>query len=678
MASDSPRLFNATSPSKKFATSLNTTGRSSHARQRMLSSKISAPLPINLPSLKSEHGGVNGNGHATEAPTSSPSISWEATHPDTRAWAAIPTSSIHPTTPSSAPFETDPKPKQDKPMEKHTTSEMGRLSWDEMVNEDMEEFSVDVIEFEDGAKFPVNDVSPETRFSEDYDRSYPPQLKSTLQEESPKKSTYEGRPFDRRQSSGSWNRRPSKPSAYSVLQKTKSPDQKDAMVAAVERAQRRHEEQEAAFEAARQRARQKAESLAAKPKEERTLADDEKDWSNYAEDMRASKSMPSRRPNGDTSWNDYTMRLHQSFVHKEEQKKTVSITAPPRRSSHGMPPEQVFQRRRSSSFVRHPSSPDHGSQEKPTVGLQRRGSSPSHSGAPLSGAFSALDKKVGPRHTFDHHSVHPKSPIEDTNQFSILDAEETEPNHQYDWLDVSEPEEVYDWSELAPKAEPPSMLSIGKSGLPLWLEKRGPTPHWTFNDPILPFDVRYPLYWTLNDPASSFDTRHPLSGGRGRGKPDTRAQRQVPVVTSILRKASEPTSTVAPSILPRKPMTVTNPSLEKDNQGDVKEEPHERTYKDKIMELFQKSTGSPILPKNLQAKTNLGGGINFMAIHHTEEKKDTQPSYPSSHVPVLVYRFPDQKGKKDNLTGIYLMPIKSTSSVHPLSAEFPLPRTMTA
>lgn len=133
MASDSPRLFNATSPSKKFATSLNTTGtkkkkdqiksiikkahdltfvigRSSHTRQRMLSSKISAPLPINLPSLKSEHGSVNGNGHATEAPTSSPSISWEATHPDTRAWAAIPTPSIHPTTPSSAPFETDPKP----------------------------------------------------------------------------------------------------------------------------------------------------------------------------------------------------------------------------------------------------------------------------------------------------------------------------------------------------------------------------------------------------------------------------------------------------------------------------------------------------------------------------------------------------------------------------------------
>lgn len=75
-------------------------GRNLHARQRMLSNKISAPLPINLPSLRSETG--------TESPPAvaqttvahnwgspNPAVSPETSQPDvvvSRAWA-VPSSS---------------------------------------------------------------------------------------------------------------------------------------------------------------------------------------------------------------------------------------------------------------------------------------------------------------------------------------------------------------------------------------------------------------------------------------------------------------------------------------------------------------------------------------------------------------------------------------------------------
>lgn len=129
MSSDSPRTFNANASNKKFTQSMNTNngknklskkgerkktftrsltitlslsfsciGRNSHTRQRLLSTKISAPLPINLPSLKSESGT---DGPAAHNWGPSTATNPEITHvqpielPVSRAWA-VPSSSPSP------------------------------------------------------------------------------------------------------------------------------------------------------------------------------------------------------------------------------------------------------------------------------------------------------------------------------------------------------------------------------------------------------------------------------------------------------------------------------------------------------------------------------------------------------------------------------------------------------
>ncbi|KAI9250001.1 hypothetical protein BY458DRAFT_525178 [Sporodiniella umbellata] len=177
MTSDSPRTFN-TGP-KKYTASLNANnaGRSLHTRQRLLSTKISAPLPINLPSLKSESG-MDGPAAAHSWGTSA---SPEITHvqpvelPVARAWA-LPSQTTQVEPPAPVPQK---KPDEDiKEMHEAT-----RISWDEMLDDEQDEFSVDVIEFEDGTKFPLNEVTPSERFTEDYDRGDPTQLKPTPPEE---------------------------------------------------------------------------------------------------------------------------------------------------------------------------------------------------------------------------------------------------------------------------------------------------------------------------------------------------------------------------------------------------------------------------------------------------------------------------------------------------------------
>ncbi|KAG1058142.1 hypothetical protein G6F43_000086 [Rhizopus delemar] len=327
MSSDSPRLFNT----KYNATA----GRNSHARQRMLSNKISAPLPINLPSLRSETG--------TESPPAvvpttvahnwgspNPAVSPETSQPDvvvSRAWA-VPSSNTDAVS-DQLDFPTAAEAVKNTE-EKHTENlkpprDSGRLSWDEMVNDDTEEFSVDVIEFEDGARFPLYDVSPSDRFTEDYDRSYPPQMKPTPREEETKPTPY---PFDRGSSWGR-NRRQSnhdrKP--FSVLQKSEQAS------AVAERAQKRREEQEASFEAARERARQKADTLGAAMGEKReeiktrTVAEDEEAWSTYVEDLKKSKVLSKTPVSGVSTWTDYATRLHQSTLNERNEKMTSAPAA---------------------------------------------------------------------------------------------------------------------------------------------------------------------------------------------------------------------------------------------------------------------------------------------------------------------------------------------------------------
>ncbi|KAL9548678.1 hypothetical protein MBANPS3_005566 [Mucor bainieri] len=253
----SPMLNNSNNTSSSGNS--NTTGnRSSQTRQRLLSSKISAPRPINLPSLRREHA------VGTDVPASSPATShgWgsassspslpqhqQHTHPlnepdaaekkhdtetattttthdksdtsatspvlipatatsatssasatPTRAWA-VPTitqASVPPSTdfPTAAEAASSTKKKlsliDDKEYLKYASSDPNHRSWDEMVSEDMDDFSVDVVEFDDGTKVQVGSdtssvgsqasasrattepVLPSERFTDDYDRSYPP------------------------------------------------------------------------------------------------------------------------------------------------------------------------------------------------------------------------------------------------------------------------------------------------------------------------------------------------------------------------------------------------------------------------------------------------------------------------------------------------------------------------
>lgn len=66
-----------------------------------------------------------------------------------------------------------------------------------MVSEDLDDFQVDVVEFDDGTKVQVdgneesiNPVSPSDRFTEDYDRSYPPKQHNESSDHGYNKSSY--------------------------------------------------------------------------------------------------------------------------------------------------------------------------------------------------------------------------------------------------------------------------------------------------------------------------------------------------------------------------------------------------------------------------------------------------------------------------------------------------------
>ncbi|KAI9484029.1 MAG: hypothetical protein EXX96DRAFT_560569 [Benjaminiella poitrasii] len=225
--------------------------RGSPARQRLLSSKISAPRPINLPSLRREHAAgtdvssaspssSHGWGSASSSPsiipeikqttsTEQPHSSAATDHTDynkletnsnktkstdpasspvlipphsstsNRVWAvpdaakAQAPSNDFPTAAEAASGKNKLSLNDDKEYLKYVASDPNHTSWDEMVSEDLDDFSVDVIEFDDGTKVQVEmdasatesstnplttsteTVSPSERFTEDYDRSYPPQ-----------------------------------------------------------------------------------------------------------------------------------------------------------------------------------------------------------------------------------------------------------------------------------------------------------------------------------------------------------------------------------------------------------------------------------------------------------------------------------------------------------------------
>ncbi|KAI7895103.1 uncharacterized protein EV154DRAFT_496965 [Mucor mucedo] len=233
----------------------NTIGnRNSQTRQRLLSSKISAPRPMNLPSLRREHA------VGTEVPASSPATShgWgssTASSPSTpfiqpteiskpteqpvvtspvikpvestidspsevdpassptltssqsstaRAWA-VPTVAEPTVKPPSTDFPTaaeaagkkNPSLYDDKEYLKYASSDPNHTSWDEMVSEDLDDFQVDVVEFDDGTKVQVdgseesiNPVSPSDRFTEDYDRSYPPRQSNESADHGYTKASY--------------------------------------------------------------------------------------------------------------------------------------------------------------------------------------------------------------------------------------------------------------------------------------------------------------------------------------------------------------------------------------------------------------------------------------------------------------------------------------------------------
>ncbi|GAN02942.1 hypothetical protein MAM1_0031d02392 [Mucor ambiguus] len=196
----------------------NTGNRNSQARQRLLSSKISAPRPINLPSLRREHAvGIDvpasspATSHGWGSASSSPSLSQQHTQPHTESDASEKkhdTEATHdkpskpsdtsatspvliPATATSASSATPTRAwADDKEYLKYASSDPNHRSWDEMVSEDMDDFSVDVVEFDDGTKVQVGSdassvdshasasrttepVLPSERFTDDYDRSYP-------------------------------------------------------------------------------------------------------------------------------------------------------------------------------------------------------------------------------------------------------------------------------------------------------------------------------------------------------------------------------------------------------------------------------------------------------------------------------------------------------------------------
>ncbi|KAF7723636.1 hypothetical protein EC973_001778 [Apophysomyces ossiformis] len=250
------------SPKSPIANS-NTSGNrnGNNTRARLLTSKITAPRPINLPSLRREnawsetptttaHPPVNtGWGspstspftspqtkqteikstsinsspeQSTTSPTSnknqnanvSPTLPKSPQHHEsplsptsppqlTRAWAVPSNPSTIPSTdpddfPSTTESATVRKENvKDQKQETDPDAEPRHATWDEMVSEDLD-FSVSVVEFADGTKVKVDTgedgedvhkqkedqqdesevVSPSDRFTEDYDRSYPPQLRS--------------------------------------------------------------------------------------------------------------------------------------------------------------------------------------------------------------------------------------------------------------------------------------------------------------------------------------------------------------------------------------------------------------------------------------------------------------------------------------------------------------------
>ncbi|KAK4515004.1 Protein-lysine N-methyltransferase efm4 [Mucor velutinosus] len=242
----SPMLSNSNIGSSNNSNT-NAGNRNLQARQRLLSSKISAPRPINLPSLRREHAKDTDVPVSSPAPShgwgsaSSPSLSQQQQHIEpevsekkhdaetthdksskpsdtsatspvlipatasassakpTRAWAvpAITQTKVPPSTdfPTAAEAASGTKKKlsliDDKEYLKYASSDPNHRSWDEMVSEDMDDFSVDVVEFDDGTKVQVGSdassvgshtsasrttepVLPSERFTDDYDRSYPP------------------------------------------------------------------------------------------------------------------------------------------------------------------------------------------------------------------------------------------------------------------------------------------------------------------------------------------------------------------------------------------------------------------------------------------------------------------------------------------------------------------------
>ncbi|KAI8090123.1 uncharacterized protein B0P05DRAFT_529448 [Gilbertella persicaria] len=310
------------------------------ARNRLLSSKISAPRPINLPSLKREHEGTeHSNSPATGwgSNTSSPmvekslpeetAVSPEPTRSPSpqqqgRAWAVPETQQQQQKSTQDFPTAAEAAKKMpfvhdDREYLKYASSDPNHTSWDEMVSEDLGEFSVDYVEFDDGTKVQVGEtVSPSERFTEDYDRSYykPSNRRSSAPWSSSRSNT--GRQsYPRRLSEQSVR------SDHSALEPEEiTAAQKNVMLTAAERAKKRRDEQEAEYAAAAERARQKAAALAAKsthtftilqkktnePDTAKPSNQDEQKWEDYVKGDKPAQSTTSN------DWSSYAHRLQAS------------------------------------------------------------------------------------------------------------------------------------------------------------------------------------------------------------------------------------------------------------------------------------------------------------------------------------------------------------------------------
>ncbi|KAG1473405.1 hypothetical protein G6F56_000971 [Rhizopus delemar] len=689
MSSDSPRTFNANASNKKFTQSMNTNnGRNSHTRQRLLSTKISAPLPINLPSLKSESGT---DGPAAHNWGPSTATNPEITHvqpielPVSRAWA-VPSSSPSPprleVSGTSKVISNKEKPDQEETKE---MVEHSKVSWDEMLNDDADEFSVDVIEFEDGSKFPLNECGPSDRFTEDYDRSYPLKLKPTPPEVPSSCQSIHGQQTENAQknawfqdSNSSRRRSINERKTFSVLQKG------EQISAAAERAQKRREEQEAEFEAARERARQKANAMKAEEEEKiknrpkTTLEDDEEAWVKCVEEIKTTKKLVTSNAFGVSAWANYAENLQNNTAN--ETPNPVIASRPVERKPLVLtpkkhvdpPPPSTPRKKESKAKAKSAAGPvsawnNFVSEELNKSTSQESMSESEHSKEPLQ-VSPIKDTKPyeeswpyqtrtvrGKRATSSsHHKSKEETPILTKKTPALV--EQKKRNEKESMLKPGQQITIMTKKKLEEnKSDEDNQSNQSQQEEVLWWDENNEK-----NYPLERTDQKYPS-WSFGKshalPSSeSLTNEHSQFLGRGKGRliEQKNGQGRVAPVISILQHERTQNNT---------PLMA----------SEMFEDPIETNYKDKIQDMF-KTCQSPIFPQSIQKTIgNKPENLSFMLENKIANKKTNKTK---QHIPVMIYKFP--LSKKSENTGVYLLPTSMPTQldVRSLPSSFPLPLRM--